>query len=331
MKIAIWTVTRGAGTIAKEFSKKIKNHDVSVYSLKKFELEDSIQIEDFTTELTENFSKYAAHIFIMATGIVIRKISKLIETKDKDPAVLVIDEAKNFVISLLSGHLGGANKLARELAESLDLLPIITTSSDITGKIAVDSIAQKLNCELKNLEAAKDVTALLVDGKKVNLLLPKNIKRENENAEGIIICSNKKDIKISHIYPKNLVLGLGCRKDIAKEKVIEAINLALEKNNLAAESIKRFASIDIKKDEKGLLEAAAFYKREIIFIAREEILKIEEQFKKSNFVKTEIGVSSVSAPTAYLASRQKGKFIEEKFINEGVTVSIFEEENYHEE
>ena len=136
-----------------------------IYTLKKFNIEDTIQMENFTETLEKEFNSYDGHIFIMATGIVVRKISTLIKSKDVDPAVVVIDEGAHFVISLLSGHLGGANELAEIIGEKLNLVPIITTSSDVTGKIAVDTLSQKLNGELESLEKAKNVTSLIVDGK----------------------------------------------------------------------------------------------------------------------------------------------------------------------
>ena len=162
--------------IKKKLQEHLKEDSIDVFTLKKYDVENTIQIEDFTANINEKFSQYDGHIFIMASGIVIRKIASLIGTKDKDPAVLLIDEGKHFVISLLSGHLGGANELTHSLANILKLVPVITTSSDVTGKIAVDTISQKLNAELEDLKSAKDVTSLIVNGQKVNILLPKNVK-----------------------------------------------------------------------------------------------------------------------------------------------------------
>ena len=159
MKLAFWTVTKGAGNIAREHKEKLKEHlknyDIDIFSLKKYDVENTIQIENFAGNINEKFSQYDGHIFIMASGIVIRKIASLIGTKDKDPAVLLIDEGKHFVISLLSGHLGGANELTYSLANILKLVPVITTSSDVTGKVAVDTISQKINAELEDLNLPK--------------------------------------------------------------------------------------------------------------------------------------------------------------------------------
>lgn len=323
MKLAIWSVTRGAGEVAKRVAKNIV---ADVYSLKKFQVEDTIQIDNFTWELEKKFNLYDGHIFVMATGIVVRKIATLIKSKDIDPAVLVIDEGENFVISLLSGHIGGANELTYEIAKKCSLLPIITTSSDVTGKIAIDTLAQKLNSQMESLTKAKELTSLIVDGKKVDILLPNNVKFNNsKNSDGVVIVSNRKNVDIMRLYPKNLVIGIGCRRGTEKTEIIKGVELVMNKHNLAYESIKRFATVDIKADEVGLLEFVKELDKELVIISREEIKKVEESFEGSEFVKKQIGVSCVSEPCALLASNGDGEFLEQKYIYNGITISIYEE------
>ena len=331
MKLAFWTVTKGAGNIAKKFKEKLKEHlkdyDIDVFTLKKYDVENTIQIEDFTTNINEKFSQYDGHIFIMASGIVIRKIANLIGTKDKDPAVLLIDEGKHFVISLLSGHLGGANELTYSLANILKLVPVITTSSDVTGKIAVDTISQKLNAELEDLKSAKDVTSLIVNGQKVNILLPKNVKITDKNsADGFILVSNKKNIEYTRIYPKNLILGIGCKKDTKAEDILSAIENCLDKNNLDIKSVKKIATVDVKENEQGLINAAKFLNLDLEIVSRDKIKKIQNQFEGSDFVEKTIGVRAVSESVALLSSAGNGKFLVMKEIYNGITISIYEEE-----
>lgn len=321
MKLAVWTVTRKAGLQGIEIKNKVLN--VDVFTLSKFQLENTLKMENFTEVLDENFNKYDGHIFIMATGIVVRKIAPLIKTKDIDPAVVVVDEGMNFAISLLSGHLGGANSLAQKLNKNLGLLPIITTSSDVNGKIAVDTLSQNLNCRLESLEKAKKVTALIVDGKNVELKLPNNIS--DENPEGIVLISNKENIEVVQLYPQNLIVGIGSRKGIEKDKVYSFLMEILKKHNLSYKSIKHFATVDLKANENGIVELAKFLNKDLKIVSREEILKIEELFEGSDFVKKEIGVKAVSEPCAYLTSRKDGKFIEMKAKKDGITISIYEE------
>ena len=331
MKLAFWTVTKGAGNIAREYKEKLKEHlknyDIDIFSLKKYDVENTIQIEDFSSNISEKFSQYDGHIFIMASGIVIRKIASLIGTKDKDPAVLLIDEGKHFVISLLSGHLGGANELAYSLANILKLIPVITTSSDVTGKIAVDIISQKLNAELEDLKSAKDVTSLIVNGQKVNILLPKNVKVSDTNsADGFILVSNKKNIKYTRIYPKNLILGIGCKKNTKAENILSAIENCLDKNNLDIKSIKKIATVDVKENEQGLINAAKFLNLDLEIVSRDKIKKIQNQFEGSDFVEKIIGVRAVSEPVALLSSVGNGKFLVMREKYNGITISIYEEE-----
>lgn len=323
MKLAIWSVTRGAGRVAKKIGEKIAG---DIYTLKKFDIADTIQIKNFSEELERKFNSYDGHIFIMATGIVIRKISSLIKSKDIDPAVLVVDEGENFVISLLSGHIGGANELTYRVANTCSLLPIITTSSDVTGKIAIDILAEKLKCEMESLTKAKELTSLIVDGKRVDILLPDNVKvGECKNSSGVVVVSNRKNIDIMRLYPKNLVIGIGCKRGTPKEEIKKAVNEVMEKHNLAYESIKKIATVDIKADEVGIIEFAKELKKELVIISREEIKKVENRFVGSEFVKKQIGVSCVSEPCALLASNGDGEFLEQKYICSGITISIYEE------
>lgn len=321
MKLAIWTVTRGAGQSGKILCDNLQ--DSTLFTLKKFEIKDSIMMDNFTKTLEENFKKFDGHIFIMATGIVVRKIATLIESKDVDPAVIVIDEDLSFAISLLSGHLGGANDLVQSLNKKLGLVPILTTSSDVTGKIAVDTLSQKLKCKIKSLEEAKNVTSLIVDGKNVELKLPKNINTDNPS--GVIVVSNKDKLEVVQLYPQNLIVGIGARKDIDKNIVNNFLIEIFKKHNLSLKSIKHFATVDLKANEIGILETVKIYEKELKIVTREEILKVEDMFVGSDFVKKEIGVRAVSEPCAYLTSTKDGKFIEMKAKRDGVTISIYEE------
>lgn len=322
MKLAIITVTKKGIEKAFLIKKKI---ECDIFTISKFMKEETFLIENGLQNFYGKInSKYDTFLFITATGIAIRTIAPFIKTKDIDPAVLSMDEEGNFIISLLSGHLGGANEATKKLSEITKSIPVISTASDVSGKIAVDTIAMKIDGKLKDLESAKKVTSLIVSGKNIELKVPENV--ENENPEGIIIISNKKNIKISKIIPQNIVIGIGCKKGKEGEKIIESVKKSLEKYNLCEKSIRIFATIDIKRNEKGIIDTANFFNKKLEIISSEEIKKIENNFEKSEFVKKSIGVGAVSAPTAVIASGRKGKLLVEKLKYEGITISIFEEE-----
>ena len=277
--------------------------------------------------LEKTFDKYDLHIFVAALGAVVRIIEGKFKSKDTDPAVITVDDHANFVISLLSGHLGGANEECKKIANGIGAIPVITTASDVSGKIAVDTLSQKIKAKLESLEDAKRVTSLIVNGENVSIHLPKNIVENDKNCAGAIIVSNRKNIEISKIIPKNIILGIGCKRNTPKEKIIEKINYVMETQNLEMSSIKRSASAWVKSDEIGLLEAMEELSIPIEFFEKEEILKVENLVEeRSEFVKNQIGVYGVSEPCAYLASSKRGSFLVKKVKLGGVTISIFEEE-----
>ncbi|WP_300356414.1 cobalt-precorrin 5A hydrolase [Fusobacterium sp.] len=327
MKLAIITVTEKGVEKAFFIKEKI---ECDIFTISKFMREGTFLIENGLQNFFERIiSKYNTFLFITATGIAVRTIAPFIKSKDKDPAILTMDEEGNFIISLLSGHLGGANEATKILSEITKSIPVISTASDVSGKIAVDTIAMKINGKLESLETAKKVTSLIVAGKEVNLKVPSNM--ENENPDGVIIISNRKNIEISKIIPQNIVVGIGCRKGKEKEKIIDAVKESLDKLNICEESIRLFSTVDVKKDEIGIIETAKFFDRELRIISCDEIKKIEDRFEKSEFVKKNIGVSSVSAPSAFIASGRNGKFLVEKLKYDGITISIFEEETKRDE
>lgn len=324
MKWAVIAVTEKAVSKAIEVAKEI---DCDVYTLPKYSVEGTFPLEGgFRKGVVDIFSRYRTLLFIMASGIVVRTIAPLIKSKDVDPGVLVMDEEGNFVTSLLSGHLGGANAACEKIAGITGAVPVISTASDVSGKTAVDSIAMAIKGKMDSLEKAKEVTSLIVGGEKVNLKLPFNVTISENNPAGVIVLSNRKEIKVSQIIPQNIVVGIGCRRGTSKESIMEAVEKAMDEVNLHMESIRKFATVDLKADEEGLLEAAEHYEKEITVIPREDILPIEDDFEGSDFVKKNIGVKSVSAPCALLASGSKGRFITEKMRYDGITVSLYEEE-----
>ena len=277
--------------------------------------------------LEKTFDKYDLHIFVAALGAVVRIIEGKFKSKDTDPAVITVDDHANFVISLLSGHLGGANEECKKIANGIGAVPVITTASDVGGKIAVDTLSQKIKAKLESLEDAKRVTSLIVNGENVSIHLPKNIVENDKNCAGAIIVSNRKNIEISKIIPKNIILGIGCKRNTPKEKIIEKISYVMKTQNLEMSSIKRSASAWVKSDEIGLLEAMEELNIPIEFFEKEEILKVENLVEeRSEFVKNQIGVYGVSEPCAYLASGKRGSFLVKKVKLGGVTISIFEEE-----
>ncbi len=321
---AIFCVTENGIEIAKKINEKIPS---DVFVIEKFNKNFGISFTSLKEVVNENFKKYKYLIFIMATGIVTRIIAPHILKKDADPAVISIDEQGNFVIPLLSGHLGGANNQSKKIANIINSIPVITTATDVSGKIAVDTLAENLNCKLDSLESAKKVTSLILQNKEISIDLPKNIEVNNKNAEGIILITNKINIEITKIIPQNICVGIGCKKGMKVEDLEIFVNEVFNNFNLNIESIKNLNSCWIKQEEEGLLKLSKLINRKINFFSKEEIEEFENLIEeKSDFVKNTIGVYGVSEPCAYLGSNRKGKFLVKKIKKQGMTLSLFEEE-----
>ncbi len=345
MKWAIIALTKGGLNCAHDTKLKLheKGINAEIYTLEKWQDNESKNIEgrleDFIGRI---FKKYDIFLFIMATGIVVRVIAKHLDHKSKDPGVLVMDEKGQFVISLLSGHLGRANDMTLLLSNVIRAQPVITTSSDVKGSIAVDTLAMGLDCYIENLEDAKNITSLIVNEEivfldseiRVDIPLPNNIlmiskdKDREEEAKGIIYINNKRanpSLKASvHLIPKNIIIGLGCRRDTPKERIIDAIDLTLRELNIHDKSIKHIVTVDIKEDEKGIIEAAKHYDVPVKIVMRDEIKKVEHKFQTSDFVKKTIGVGGVCEPCGYITSN-RGRCISKKRGMNGITLSFWEE------
>ncbi|WP_129596163.1 cobalt-precorrin 5A hydrolase [Anaerophilus nitritogenes] len=338
---AIITLTKGGACLGYRLLKNMDNTVLYVNS--KFIIkEDNIYPikEKFSDFVSKLFNQYECLIFIMATGIVVRTIAPNIKDKKADPAILVLDEKGKNVISLLSGHIGGANEYTKHIAIILGANPVITTASDVNDSIAIDTLSMMIGGEIENFSDATKITAHIVNGEKVgidsdipiNIPLPENIvyiKDHIKNCIGMIYITNKEKIKpiaIDQVIirPKNIILGIGCRRRKSKEEILKAIDDCLEKLNISKKSIKHIATVDLKKDEKGLIEAAKELKIPLMIIAREEIKKVQDQFEGSEFVKKITGVGAVCEPVAYLSGKD-GNFIQNKKKYDGITIAVFEE------
>lgn len=278
-------------------------------------------------------------VFIAATGIAIRLINPFIEHKTKDPAVIVIDDLGRYVISLLSGHIGGANDLTNYISEKINGLAIITTASDSRGIESIDLFAQKKGYDMEDMNSITNLTSMMVNGRRIgfysedkdiinysNLVILKDLENLDKDIEGIILVSShtSNDIKIPYtiLRPKNIHLGVGCRKGIEVHRIIEAIKTSFKDANLSINSIKSMGTVEVKKDEAGIIEAAEYFNCPLKIFTIEEISKVEDMFEKSQFVKDTIGVYSVSEPVAHLLG---GQLITRKSKHNGITISISKE------
>ena len=325
MNIAILSVTHQGKQISDKIYENLVNNPLII---------NVTQYHKNVIQTVNNiFNKYDCIIGIMASGILVRSIAPHVTSKLSDPAVLLIDDNANFVVSLLSGHFGGANDLTIKIAGILDSTPVITTSTDVNNKIGIDSIAKKYYCSLTNPKNIKFINKALVDGNKVDLYLP--------NKYSFIITNDLKKSYTIHIddkfdtilavvdehevilNPKEMVMGIGARRDIEASKVENAINQACNILEVPPSRIDFFATADVKADEKGILDNVHKLNKELTIIPMDDIKSYQnDECSKSDFVMKQFGVRGVCEPTALIANGDDSHLIFKKTAYNGVTIAV---------
>jgi len=290
-----------------------------------------------------NFFSYHGHIFIAATGIVVRAIAPLLESKDRDPAVVVLDQDGRYVISLLSGHLGGANEMAQMVARAIGGQAVITTATDSAGLPSFDLMAKKRGMTIANLGGVRHVNMALLTGDPVQILDPENrlglqkggavefsIQWRETESEWINGCPGvwvtwrstfpEQGEECLVLYPRCLVAGMGCNRGTGAQEILELIKATFKENDLALESLSAVSTIEAKRDEDGLIEAARTLGVPLHFFAPEEIESIEVPHP-SGVVKKHMGVSSVCEATALLKT-EGGRLLVPKTKSRNVTLAV---------
>jgi len=326
--IAVICITRHGIEIAR----KIKNFlpSVKIYAQSKHkDSRQDITWFDYSASniVSEAFKSHSALICIFSLGAVIRLISPLVVNKKTDPAVLVIDDKATFVISALSGHLGGANMLTRTIASFLNAQPVITTAADVNETITVDLLGKEFGWTIENFDNVTKVSALVVNEERIGVFqdtgekkwwahgtLPRNITQVSnfeallsEDFKGCIIISDrildcKELIERSVVYrPKSLVVGVGLHKDTSAEEIMKGINQVFNQNRLAIACVRNISCIDRAGTNSGLTEFSTKYNIPVTFYDKELLSKVDVP-NPSHVVKKFEGTPSVSEASAILSS-----------------------------
>ena len=277
-----------------------------------------------------HFVSDEALIFIGSTGIAVRAIAPYVKSKTKDPAVVVVDELGAYSISLLSGHFGGANELATEIAGVLDAIPVVTTATDLHSVFAVDTWAKKQGLTIINSERIKWVSSRLLAGE--TLTLNSEFPVAGEPPTGIELSEDKGDILVTYrtsggaeelrLVPPIVTLGIGCKKDTDVETIEDTFSLVLEKGGCHPAAIKQVCSIDLKANEPGILE---FCRRRALpyrTFSAAALAAVQGKFTDSAFVKRVTGVDNVCERSAVLGSGKDGRLITQKHAGHGVTMAL---------
>lgn len=355
----IVAITKHSVQRARKLKTLFPNSDL--FYPKKFEMgdEESLGIQLYEGNvrilLQAIFSQYKGFILFISLGAIVRMIAPHIQHKMTDPAVLVIDDQAKYVISVLSGHIGGANELTREIARLLHSTPVITTASDVQQTIAVDLFGARFGWEWDSEENLTTVSASVVNEEHVAIVqesgernwwcydhaIPEQIKIYPTIADAIhaqpdaaLIVTHRllKEeelpiLKNGVIFrPKVIVLGIGCNRGTSAEEIHLVIDETLNELGFSPKSIKAICTIDLKKDEEGLLQVIKDRKVEFCTYTPEQLneMHIEEP---SETVFKYTGAYSVSEAAAkrYLQSNFL-QLVKKKSGNVTISVGVLQDE-----
>ncbi|MBQ8016513.1 MAG: cobalt-precorrin 5A hydrolase [Methanobrevibacter sp.] len=287
------------------------------------------------------FSEYDGIIAIMASGILIRSIASLIESKVSDPAVLNIDDNGKFVISSLSGHLGGANELTNKIAGLIGATPVITTSTDVNKKLGIDVLARDLYLSIDDTKEILFFNKSILEGREISITINPN---KNFNYLFEYLNNNTLEINVSIYYSskintdeihvtldehkiilreKKIVVGIGCRRGKECKYIYEGLKKSLNDLNMLSSRVNMLSSAEIKKDEKGILELSEKLDIPVNFVSLDKLKLFQSNdVSKSDFVYSKFGIYGVCEPSALIMAGFDSKLIYKKTSYDGVTISI---------
>jgi cobalt-precorrin 5A hydrolase len=355
--IAVVAITRRGVETALNIKQALEKEGLknSIFAPKKYCQSDVCELEGKVGDFVkENYGKLDAIVAVMATGITIRAVAPYLESKLSDPAIIGVDTPGNFVISLLSGHYGGANDLAKIIAKGIGAIPVITTASDSLGKQGVDELAKLLHLTIENPKSLAPVNAAIVNDERVVLVLVGDVKIPAEIADGFevkrvnnveeavsvvkryaagaivtkeVLSLEEFGTPCTLLRARRIVVGLGCRKDSHCNHLVEAVNAVLKTVGLPAGRIDLFASVEIKQDSAAMLNAAKLFGAPLEFLSLEALRSLShpDLSPDSKLVQEKIGVGGVCERAALIIAGKNSNLILKKTKLNGTTVAIAEE------
>ena len=335
MKIAVLSITEKGGALAERIAEVLsQRHAVTRHAYK-------VTFEKISDLMRTSFPLYDAWICICACGIAVRAIAPYIESKQTDPAVVVMDEEGKFAIPVLSGHVGGANALAKRLSEMTGAQAVVTTATDVGGRFSPDSFAAANELIITDFKAAKEIAAAVLRGEKIGItsdyplrILPEELQPLQSTEEicrtGMYIGTDEtvQPYEITlQLIPKNIVLGIGCKRGTSADRISLQADAALRGAGIIRERICAVATIDRKADEAGLQEYCERLDVPLLTYTADQLMTAgscsgQTEFASSAFVRETVGVDNVCERSAVLCSG--GRLILHKTAANGVTVAAAE-------
>ena len=341
-KMRVFSFTRTGTELNKKICRILRRMGKTCagYAVKKYaDGETGPLPEDIRAFAGEDWGRYDL-LFIGAAGIAVRYIAPWVRDKFTDPAVLVMDERGQYVIPVLSGHVGGAVRLARELAEETGAEAVITTATDVQGKFAVDVFAEENGLYLEDREEARAISAAVLEGERIALFpeypgcqirgkIPQEIclcgtwEEAASFPHRILVADSAREPEKGTLLlrPGNVTAGIGCRRGISEELLESGLRSALAEHGLVMGQVQALASIDLKKEEPALLALVEKYRIPFAVYTAEELREIREVTSRSDFVERTAGVDNVCERAALLCGKG-GTLIQGKRIGESMTSAL---------
>ncbi|MFW5803146.1 MAG: precorrin-4 C(11)-methyltransferase [Verrucomicrobiota bacterium] len=344
-RVAVFALTQVGCALAGKLSAAMsadlfvsEKHEQAVPAAVEATAFDPVRLGDV---LATHWTAYDAHILIMASGIAVRKIAPLLRDKAQDPAVVVCSETGEFAISLVGGHIGGGNRLARQIGALLGMQPVVTTATDAQGIPAFDEVAASQGWQILNPPAIKHVNAALLRNDPIGFLGPDTIlqayychrpsvRRLDPGAPTDNDCMavvavdppeefSSPEVPVLRVRPLPLVVGIGCRRGVGQGEIAAAVDAALSDNHLDSRRILKIASVDAKQDEEGLLSFARERDWPLEFFPAERLAEIPVP-TPSPAPEQAVGTRSVAEAAALAAGG--GKLLVTKQTHGKVTVAV---------
>lgn len=340
MRLCIISFTETGMLLSEEIAQKLEETEYTLYTKCSGASEKSSRAEFVKYSIGEwagrQFEEKNAMLFIGACGIAVRAIAPYAADKLRDSPVLVMDEKGRYVIPVLSGHMGGANALALELAKRTGAEPVITTATDINGKFAVDLFAKRNNLAIINKGGIAKISSKALAGKKITIAVENgHLETTDEVPEGIELISyppaqvvdvvitseNRKFQSVLLLKPKAYGIGMGCRKGKELEKIEGFVRKSLEEAGIPLMQVYGLASIDVKKEEPGFLAWSRKENIPFVTYTADELCSVSGDLHKSEFVKKQVGVDNVCERAALRLCGPGSRLVYEKHAEDGMTIA----------
>lgn len=344
-RISIISFTRQGCDLSRMLAKQLEGEETRLYT--KCALAEK---EEGITYVEERIGQWAGRqmkeqntlLFIGACGIAVRAIAPHVTDKIHDSPVLVMDENGQYVIPILSGHVGGANEIAQVIGAGTGAVPVITTATDLHHVFAVDVFARKNHFHIVNPRGIAKVSSGLLSGRKIvvsvesghlpeKLCLPEGVELAQyppKKKVDIVISSaeafSSEEMQKASLWlaPKEYAIGMGCRKGKEADAIDAFISQALEASGIFVWQVKALATITLKAREEGLISWSRKQRIPFMTYTPEELEGVEGSTHPSQFVKAVTGVDNVCERAALKAAGSGGKLVYEKHGRDGMTLAI---------